>query len=35
VVKAGQKILTEQQKSMLEEDKERMSRKMKKGKRGE
>ena len=34
-VKAGQKILTEQQESMSEEDKERMSRKKKKGKRGE
>jgi hypothetical protein len=31
VVKAGQKILTEQQESMSEEDKERMSRKKKKG----
>ena len=30
-VKAGQKILTEQQESMSEEDKERMSRKKKKG----
>jgi hypothetical protein len=34
-VKAGQKILMEQHESMSEEDKERMSRKRKKGEKGE